>query len=106
MKEGLYKADFRTPLGSGAGVVFLRGGKLWGGDSSMRYTGTYSVEGGSLTASVDVKRHSSGQLSVFGQDNVQISLKGKASDTEALVNGSAPQAPGVGFSASLTFLSD
>ncbi len=34
MQNGLYRVEFRTPLGSGAGVVVLQDDNLRGGDSS------------------------------------------------------------------------
>jgi hypothetical protein len=45
MQNGLYWVEFRTPLGSGAGVVVLQDGNLRGGDSSMYYFGTYTETG-------------------------------------------------------------
>jgi hypothetical protein len=106
MKEGLYSVRFQTPMGAGAGVVFLQGGKLRGGDSAMWYTGQYTDSAGRFTASVAVARHSAGMPSVFGVDRVSISLAGTSTETSAQTNGSAPQAPGVSFSANLSWLSD
>ncbi len=40
MKDGLYRVEFQTQRGAGAGVVFLEGGALRGGDSQMFYTGS------------------------------------------------------------------
>jgi hypothetical protein len=37
MQNGLYAAEFQTPLGNGHGVVMLLNGVLQGGDSMMYY---------------------------------------------------------------------
>ncbi len=108
MQDGLYKAEFQTPMGVGYGVVVLSGGTLRGGDSMMYYVGTYSESGGQFTASVEVDVHSTvpGMVSVFGpgKNRVHIDLKGQSTADSANAQGSSPQAPGVGFSTSLTRL--
>jgi T3SS negative regulator,GrlR len=107
MKEGLYSVRFQTPLWAGAGVVFLHGkGNLRGGDTAMWYRGGYSVVDGKLQATVAVARHSPGMPSVFGLEKVDITLVGTTTDTTAQATGSAPQAPGLSFSAALARLSD
>jgi hypothetical protein len=87
-------------------VVFLHGGKLRGGDSSMWYAGEYTDNGGKMTAKIAVARHSPGLPSVFGIDNVNIVLTGSSTDTTAHATGSSPQAPGLSFSVNLSRLSD
>ncbi len=107
MKEGPYSVRFQTPRGVGAGVVFLDGdGKLRGGDTSIWYRGRYSDDGGKFTAAVAVARHTPGLPSVFGVDNVDITLAGTNTDAAAQATGSAAQAPGVSFSVALSRLSD
>jgi hypothetical protein len=106
MQDGLYSVRFQTPMGGGAGVVFLQGGKLRGGDTSMWYAGQYTDNGGKFTASVAVARHTQGLPSVFGVDSVNITLTGNSTDTTAQATGSATQAPGVSFQANLSRLSD
>jgi T3SS negative regulator,GrlR len=107
MKEGLYSVRFQTPRGAGAGVVLLDGnGNLRGGDTAMWYRGRYSDAGGKFNATVAVARHSPGLPSVFGVDNVDISLVGTTTEMTAQATGSAPQAPGVSFSVALGRLSD
>jgi hypothetical protein len=107
MREGLYSVRFQTSVGTGgAGVVFLQGGILRGGDSAMWYRGQYTDADGKFTATVTAARHSPGLPSVFGVDNVTISLAGTSTDTSAQATGSAPQAPGVSLSVSLSRLMD
>lgn len=108
MRDGLYKVQFQTPLGWGAGVVFAQGGKLWGGDAGLFYVGTYSQDGDKVTASVKTNRHTQnpGITSVFGRDQVTISLSGTSNGDAAKFNGKAPEAPNVAFTAELTRISD
>lgn len=108
MRDGLYKVQFRTPLGLGNGVVYAKDGKMWGGDSGMYYVGSYTDEGGKLHATVAIDRHVSvpGTISVFGVDKATINLVGNVSGNTIAAEGSSPQAPGVRFSASLAHISD
>ncbi len=108
MQDGLYKVDFKTPLGWGSGVVHAQGGKLWGGDAALYYVGTYSQSGKEVSASVKTFRHTQnpGIQSVFGRDQVSIQLKGMEDGNNVQCAGSAPEAPGVSFSALLSRVSD
>lgn len=106
LTNGLYKVGFQTPLGEGFGVVTLEDGRLLGGDSMMYYIGTYQQNGDAFTAQVSVATHSviPGGGSVFGVPEATIQLNGSSTGNTAQVSGSSPQAPGVGFTASLTRL--
>ncbi|KQY95142.1 hypothetical protein ASD21_07185 [Caulobacter sp. Root1455] len=108
MRDGLYKVQFKTPLGDGAGVAYLAGGKMHGGDSMIFYVGTYAEDGGQFTASVQTDAHSSvpSMASVFGVSKASINLKGTSEGDKATMQGSSPQAPGVSFSATLTRIAD
>ena len=110
MQNGLYKVEFKTPLGIGAGVVFLRDGKVHGGDSAMFYVGQLSGADENLTAEVEGKYHTTGTGvgNVFGPtiQHTHISLKGNGSGTAASFNGTAKEAPGVPFQATLKKISD
>ena len=106
MKDGLYKVEFRTQGGSGSGVVVLQGGKVRGGDSGLYYAGTFAENGDQITAQVATNRHTAGIGSVFGRDRVNISLKGTAKGESAQMTGTAVEAPGVTFQASMTRIAD
>lgn len=103
MQDGLYRVHFQTPLGAGAGVVHLMGGRLWGGDAALYYVGTYSLDNNRFVADVVTDRHTNipGMMSVFGKDKVHIRLSGVHTPDSAQVVGSAAEAPGVTFSATL-----
>jgi hypothetical protein len=101
MKDGLYRVEFQTQRGAGAGVVFLEGGTLRGGDSQMFYTGSYSENGGQFTAEVQTDVHTRPSISVFGMDRVHIRLSGTTNGDSALMTGTATEAPGITFRAVL-----
>lgn len=108
MRDGLYKVLFQTPLGAGAGVVHLQAGKIRGGDAALYYVGSYQSDGEKFSADVVTDRHTQmpGIVSVFGKDKVHIRLTGKVSGDTVTVQGSAAEAPGVGFQATLARISD
>jgi hypothetical protein len=108
MRNGLYSAEFGTPLGAGTGIVVAQDGLVRGGDSMMMYRGAYRVEGGELTGEIRVDKHSNmpGMQSVFGLDLINIKVKGKVSGDYVDLTGSAAEAPGVPFKARLKRLSD
>jgi hypothetical protein len=104
--DGLYSVRFKTPMGEGAGVVSLIGGRLRGGDAGIAYLGSYKHADDNFTATVKTQRHTPGLGSVFGKDSVTISLAGKSSGGSATCTGTAAEAPGVTFQAVLTHISD
>jgi len=108
MRNGLYKVAFRTPRGEGSGVVHLQDGKLHGGDSMQYYVGEYHAEGDHFRADVASKEHSRypGMQSVFGVPTAHISLTGKFQGDTGTFDGTAREAPGVKFTATLTRICD
>jgi T3SS negative regulator,GrlR len=105
MLNGLYKVEFQTPLGMGAGVVVIENGTIRGGDSMMSYVGTYTEHGKDFTAKVEGNMHSRVPwlTSVFGMDRTHINLTGKINgNASAIVQGRADEAPNVPFQARLT----
>ena len=105
MRNGSYSAWFRTQLGEGLGVIALSDGVLTGGDSVSRYTGAYALDGDTFTASIAARRCTQGP-SVFGIDNVDLRLSGKSTSTTASCTGTADQAPGLTFEATLIRITD
>jgi hypothetical protein len=107
MDNGLYKVRFETPRGSGTGVVVLKDGHIWGGDSSMFYTGTYTLHEGVFTGKLITNVHTIAphKPSIFGRDIVHITLKGSYNRDYGEVTGTAREVPDVPFKAELTRLS-
>jgi hypothetical protein len=48
LENGTYIVRFATPMGEGAGVIYMEDGKARGGDSLIAYVGSYNVAGISL----------------------------------------------------------
>lgn len=104
--NGKYSAWFRTRLGEGTGIVVLQDGKVSGGDTVIAYSGSYKQDGHDFSADIAIKRHTPGQFSVFGIDDVDISLTGKSSGTVAWCRGKSRQAPGMTFEATMIRMAD
>ena len=66
---------FKTPLSEGTGVVQLRDGQVFGRDTVMEYFGSYNQRGDEFTAEISMRRHTPGQLSVFGIDDVDMNWR-------------------------------
>jgi len=101
LRDGRYAAWFRTSRGEGTGIVHLADGKISGGDCFITYGGAYQVDDDRFTATLTTKRHAAGPATVFGLDEVEVKLVGKVNGTTACCAGSAEQAPGVTFEATL-----
>ena len=107
LRNGSYSAWFRTQRGEGTGIVELSDGKVTGGDTVLAYTGSYVEEGNTFTASIATQRHTQGQPSVFGIDNVDLTLTGNSSATvTASCTGTVKQLPGMTFEAVLIRIVD
>lgn len=106
MQNGLYRVTFQTPMGQGAGVVVVEDGTVRGGDSGMYYVGTFQEANNQFTATLRVRRHSNqlGIPSVFGIDDVNLTLQGTSTANSATVRGTSAQAPGVQFQAQLALI--
>jgi len=81
-------------------------GDVSGGDNISHYTGTYVQDGDKFTATIAVRRHTQGPPSVFGVDNVDITLSGKSTPTTASCIGAAIQEPGTSLQATLIRIVD
>lgn len=84
MEEALYVVEFGDVHGGpsyrNGGVIVLETGRIFGGDSSYYYVGTYTVKENLLNASARIVKHNDLLPNVFG-DNVlsfEIKLQGRA----------------------------
>jgi hypothetical protein len=93
-------------LGEGTGLLTLRDGAIKGGDTVLAYSGSYDQDGDAFTAEITTRRHTPGQLSVFGIDNVDLAVAGKSSPTVASCRGTTRQAPAMAFEAILLPIAD
>jgi hypothetical protein len=106
LRNGSYSAWYRTPLKEGTGIVVLHDGKITGGDGGLAYSGTYFQNGDRFSAVITTSRHAPGQSSIFGIDNVDLTLTGTSAPTTASCTGTAKQAPGLAFEATLVRMAD
>lgn len=106
LDDGEYAAWYKTPWGEGTGIIILADGKLTGGDSVLAYSGSYEITGDHFTAVVFTERHSPGQPSLFGIDNLELKVEGKLNDKTAVCSGHARHAPDVPFHVTLIRVQD
>lgn len=101
IEDGEYAAWFKTPQGEGTGIVRLANGEITGGDSVLSYSGRYQVDEDRFTATLFTRRHSAGHASLFGVDEVELTLEGQSKGMTASCSGIAAQAPELPFQATL-----
>lgn len=106
MREGLYKVEFGSPLGTDRGVIYAKGGKMWGGDSSFFYLGSYTEEGESVKGTIEVDAHAPGATNVFGGTKSTINFKGSVNGHRIKATATSPEAPFATLQANLSFLHD
>jgi T3SS negative regulator,GrlR len=106
LRNGSYSAWYRTPLKEGTGIVVLNDGKISGGDGGFAYAGTYFQNGDRFSAAITMWRHAPGQNSVFGIDDIDLTVTGTSALTTASCTGTARQAPGLTFEATLIRMAD
>lgn len=81
----------------GTGIVHLANGRISGGDTVIAYDGTYELDGDQFIATLTTRRHAAGQPSVFGIDDVELTLTGTSKGTIATCSGAVPEVPGRAF---------
>ena len=102
MKNGLYIADFRTPLDEASGVIVVHDGTVYGGDSGMYYTGSVSGDDDSLQVRMVVRQHNPVTQSVFGDfTDFELKLKGSRKGEGYVFEGRSDAAPSLRFEARL-----
>jgi hypothetical protein len=108
MRDGLYRLRFQSALGWGSGVLYAAGGRVWGGDGVIYYTGTLMRSEGIVDLVVTTERHTANPAmkTIFGADHGRIVLRGPADDATIKLEGSPDDAPGLLMVAEMTWLTD
>lgn len=101
LNNGKYAAWYKTPGKQGTGVIHLLDGTITGSDSVLTYSGTYEVSGDEFTAVLNTTRHSRGQETIFGADNLSLRIKGKVVGRTARFTGAADEFPDIPFEGTL-----
>lgn len=88
MIEAMWTLTFTRPSGeSGYGVMVLETGRIFGGDSSFCFIGTYRTDRDTLVARVRVSRHSNALVNIFGIDNFDLTLRGQIASDRLILDG-------------------
>ena len=89
---GFWVVEFKGVQGFGSGVLTLINGQVFGGDSSMLYTGTYTEQGNTLRARVHVRQHTAvpGMQSVMGRNEFDLELNGTLEGNTITATGTIP----------------
>ena len=104
---GKYSAWFKTPVGEGAGIVDLGSdGKVSGGDDTFAYAGNWTQEDGRIRATYSAKRVAPGPPGVFGMDEIEIIVTGRADGKTITGTGFAKQSPGLKLEVVLTAIDE
>ena len=75
MLEGiLWKVHFTSPTDYGNGIVAFNAGKIYGGDSSYYYHGSYDLDGSSLIIITKVQRYSPDTYILVNSQEITVSL--------------------------------
>lgn len=108
MLQGLYKVELETPRGKIVGVVFARDGKLRGGNSALAYIGQFQQTGCAVAGTMTARRHTRDPKcpSLFGVEDVRLTLHGFEKDGFATLDGTAAEAPSLGCRVVLARLCD
>lgn len=67
--NGLYKATYSVPGDRNEGIVFMDNGKIYGGDRTYAFYGTYTLAGSTLSAKLTRTQHSHGGYPMGGGGN-------------------------------------
>ncbi|WP_438859950.1 hypothetical protein [Achromobacter spanius] len=95
MIEAVWALKFgRYGVQEGAGVMVLDAGRIVGGDSSISFVGTYTVQDEKLTAKVHVKRHSRFSVNIFEIDEFDLVITGVAEAKQLRLLGEVAGQPG------------
>jgi hypothetical protein len=106
MLEAMYSIEFDSVSDSGYGVVIFETGRIFGGDSSFVYLGSYNVEKGILKAKVRVTNDRRLLPSIVGFDPFTLvgeaDMAGAASCTEFMMYGVVAEAPALKIAVKFT----
>lgn len=109
--EALWRVRFHSnataQFPGGAGVVMFKGGRVFGGDSSMYYVGDYVLERSVVTAKLHVGTHTPDLGSIFGPfTEYDLELSGKVNAKRMQATGVLIQSPELRVVADLEFLAE
>lgn len=104
MTEAMYGIEFSSNEGnSGYGVLVLETNRVFGGDSSFVYIGSYSVDDGVLVAEVKCTNDRKESDSIFAElDEFTVRVEGIPNDNEFILKGYVVEDPAKKIAVKLT----
>ncbi|WP_291441506.1 hypothetical protein [Desulfovibrio sp.] len=90
--NGLYKAVYSVPGDRSEGIVFMDNGKIYGGDTTHAFYGTYTVSGATLSAKLTRVQHTQGGYNMGGGGN-ELTITGTVEGDKIRGQGSIPGVP-------------
>lgn len=103
MIEAMYGVEFVSNEMAGYGVAVLETGRIFGGDSSFVYVGSYEVTNGIVTVQVKCTNDRDLLPSVFGElKEFNLSLQGTINDKEFILQGHMVENPSQSIGIKLT----
>jgi hypothetical protein len=104
VENGLYKTEFQIAQGSGRGMLYVRDGKMLGGNSAFAFVGTYADHSDTITVDISTVRHNDDPnfRPLFGVDVITLKLTGRPTAAGFAFEGGALQLPGVAFRSVMT----
>lgn len=96
MLEALWSVEFQSSFGMhGNGVAVFETGRVFGGDSTMIYTGNFKVENGGITSDIRVSKYAKapGMTSVVGLNDFNLKVTGKPDAKEMVLSGYVVEDP-------------
>jgi hypothetical protein len=97
MIEALWSVSFQSNVtpGGGTGIVVFETGRVFGGDSTMIYTGSYRVVNGVIEADVHVDTYAiqSGMASTVGLSTYDLKVTGPVARDRLALSGYVVQDP-------------
>lgn len=96
MLEALWSVEFQSSFGlGGCGVVVFETGRVFGGDSTMIYVGSFKVENGVIHSNINIKKYANvpGMVSVVGFNDFNLEVTGTPAQNEMLLSGYVVEDP-------------
>ncbi|MBU4388723.1 MAG: hypothetical protein KKB23_04205 [Proteobacteria bacterium] len=95
MFDGLWTVEFISTINQyGSGVLIVNGDKLLGGDDGYYYSGTWTIRGNTIEATIAVLKHNPNSISVFGNiDHFQLNLIGEIDEYQFNATGTIVNNP-------------
>ena len=88
--EGFWTVQFRGVQGWGTGVVVYMAGHVYGGNSTVMFTGTYTLQNNEVAMRLHVKQIVAGLMTVMGPGEYDLELTGKLEGDNLNLAGSIP----------------